>query len=272
MKYLSLFITLLLIGFSQNVFAAKLALKGTPIQGGVLFGQTDPGCEVEYEAMLVKVGEDGTFVIGFRPDQPAWAVLRTRCPDGSRRRQFLQIEQREYPEQHIDGLPPKMVTPDEETQARIKAEAIRVRAARETQSDMQAFRDPFIWPVRGTVTGLFGARRVLNGEPRSPHYAVDIAADTGTPVMATAAGKVIFAEDLYLSGKTVIIDHGHGLSSSYLHLDSISVAIGEEVEQGQTVATVGATGRVTGAHLDWRFNWFQVRLDPELVAGPMPAE
>jgi biotin carboxyl carrier protein len=252
--------------------AATLGLKGTPVQGGIMFGRTDPGCVVEFDAMLVKVSDDGYFVIGFRPDQPAWSVLRTVCPDGSRRRQFLPIEHREYPEQHIDGLPPKMVTPDEETQARIKAEAERVRAARETESEIQSYRDPFIWPVQGIVTGLFGARRVLNGEPRSPHYAVDIAAETGTPVMATAAGTVVFADHLYLSGKTVIVDHGHGLTSSYLHLDSIAVAVGDEVKQGQTIASVGATGRVTGAHLDWRFNWYQVRLDPELVAGPMPAE
>ena len=252
--------------------AASLTLEGKPIQGGVMFGRVDPGCVVEFDALRVRVADDGGFVIGFRHDQPPWAALRTQCPDGSRRRQFLAVEQREYQEQHIDGLPPKMVTPDEETLARIKAEREMVRAVRDTESDLQAFRDPFIWPVRGIVTGIFGSRRVLNGEPRAPHFGVDVAAETGTPVMATAAGKVILAEDLYLSGKTVIIDHGHGLSSSYLHLDSITVTAGDQVAQGQTIATVGATGRVTGAHLDWRFNWYQARLDPELVAGPMPAD
>lgn len=270
MKYFSVFIAFLLIALGTEANAATLALKGSPVQGGILLGQTDPGCTIEFDSILVKVSDDGNFVIGFRPDQPNWGVLRARCPDGSRRRQFLQIEQREYQEQHIDGLPPKMVTPDEETLARIKNDRERVRTARETESDLQAFRDAFVWPVQGPVTGVFGSRRVLNGEPRSPHFGVDIAAETGTPVQSTAAGEVIFADDLYLAGKTVIVDHGHGLSSSYLHLDSITVSVGDTVQQGQQIATVGATGRVTGAHLDWRFNWFQVRLDPEQLAGPMP--
>ncbi len=272
MKQTILLFALLLVFFSTDSHAAKLALKGTPIQGGILFGQTDPGCTIEFDSILVKVSDDGNFVIGFRPDQPNWGVLRARCPDGSRRRQFLQIEQREYQEQHIDGLPPKMVSPDEETLARIRQDRERVQTARETESDQLAFLDAFIWPVKGPITGIFGSRRVLNGEPRAPHFGVDVAAETGTPVASTAAGTVILAEDLYLSGKTVIVDHGHGISSSYLHLDAITVSVGDAVEQGQQIATVGATGRVTGAHLDWRFNWYQVRLDPELVAGPMPSD
>ena len=126
MRLISLLLGLLLIA-SAGAKAASLTLEGTPIQGGIMYGRVDPGCVVEFDAMLVRVAEDGGFVIGFRHDNPPWAVLRTQCPDGSRRRQFLPVEQREYQEQHIDGLPPKMVTPDEETLARIKAEAERVR-------------------------------------------------------------------------------------------------------------------------------------------------
>ena len=252
--------------------AGTFVLEGNPIQGGIMFGRVDPGCVVDFDSTYVLVGDDGIFVIGFRHDNPPWSVIHTRCPDGSRRRQFLKVEQREYDEQHIDGLPPEMVTPSAETLARIKADAARVKAVRNIESDLAAYLTAFVWPVKGTITGTFAARRVLNGEPRAPHFGLDIAAPEGTPVVATANGVVGLAEDLYLSGRTVILDHGHGISSSYLHLAGIDVTEGQSVAQGQRIGSVGASGRVTGAHLDWRFNWLQSRLDPVLVAGPMPEE
>lgn len=256
--------------FSAPAFAGTFLLEGNPKQGGVMFGRVDPGCVVDFDGTYVLVSEDGIFVIGFHHDHKPWSVILTQCPDGSRRRQFLNVEQREYDEQHIDGLPLEMVTPNPETLARIKADAARVKAVRDVESDLPAFLSAFVWPVEGTITGNFGARRVLNGEPRAPHFGLDIAAPEGTPVVASADGVVGLAEDLYLSGGTVILDHGHGISSSYLHLARIDVSAGETVSQGQQIGTVGASGRVTGAHLDWRFNWLQSRLDPALVAGPRP--
>jgi murein DD-endopeptidase MepM/ murein hydrolase activator NlpD len=250
--------------------AGTFVLEGNPIQGGIMFGRVDPGCVVDFESTYVKVRDDGIFVIGFKHDHKPWSVIHTQCPDGSRRRQFLQVEERKYDEEHIDGLPPKMVTPDDETLVRINADAARVKAARWTESDLDGFLSAFVWPVRGPISGNFGARRVLNGEPRSPHFGTDIAVAEGTPVMATADGVVRLAESLYYSGNTIILDHGHGISSSYLHLAGIDVLEGQTVTQGQRIGAVGATGRATGPHLDWRFNWFQTRLDPALVAGPMP--
>jgi murein DD-endopeptidase MepM/ murein hydrolase activator NlpD len=182
----------------------------------------------------------------------------------------LKIRQRDYPEQHVDGLAPAQVTPPESVRARIRADAAKVAAARATDTDRGEALDDFVWPAVGPITGVFGSRRVLNGTPRARHFGVDVAAGEGTEVVAVAGGIVRLADDLYFSGNTVVIDHGHGLSSSYLHLSQMSVAEGDEVAQGAPIGRIGATGRATGPHLDWRVNWFGARLDPALVAGAMP--
>lgn len=256
----------------RDAWSGTFQLEGEPVQGGMMLGVVDPGCEIEFDGRRVSVGADGGFVIGFKHDNPPWAALHVRCRDGLRRRQFLPVRQRTYDEQHIDGLPEDMVSPDEATLERIRADAARVRDAREMDSGIRAYRSPLIWPVRGAITGVFGSRRVLNGEPRRPHFGIDVAAAVGTPVKAAAGGVVTLAAELYLSGNTVIIDHGHGVNSSYLHLDRIDVGTGDDVSQGQVIGTVGASGRVTGAHLDWRLNWYQTRLDPALAAGPMSVD
>ncbi len=251
-------------------FAASLAIDRNPEQGGMVIGRTGPGCTLFQDGLRMRVAEDGHFILGFGRDHAPWAVLRILCDDGTQRRQFLPIAERSWPEQAIDGLPPEMVTPNDAAAARIGAEAERVKAVRDTDSDLEGWRDALIWPVNGPITGVFGARRILNGEPRAPHFGVDIAAPAGTPVRAAAAGRVTLAEPLLLSGGTVIVDHGHGLSSSYLHLETIAVSAGDMAPQGGIIGTVGATGRATGPHLDWRLNWYQTRLDPERAAGPMP--
>ena len=250
--------------------AASLAIDREPRQGGTVIGRTKPGCTLFFDGSRVRVAPDGHFILGFGRDNAAWAVLRVMCPDGTQRRQFLPVAERSYGEQRIDGLPPAMVSPDEAALERIRAEAARVAAARATDSDLEGWREAPVWPVTGIVTGVYGVRRVLNGEPRRPHFGVDIAAPAGTPVRAAASGRVTLAEALTLSGGTVIVDHGFGLSSSYLHLETIAVAPGDRVAQGDGLGTVGATGRATGPHLDWRLNWYRARLDPALAAGPMP--
>ena len=250
--------------------AASLAIDRNPEQGGMVIGRTEPGCALFMDTAEVRVAADGHFILAFGRDHIPWALLRVMCPDGTQRRQALPVAGRDWDEQHIDGVPPAMVTPDEAALARIRADAAKVAAARAADSALEGWREALAWPVVGPVTGVYGSRRVLNGEPRRPHFGIDIAAPAGTPVRAAASGRVSLAEPLYLSGGTAIVDHGLGLSTSYLHLAEIAVAPGDLVARGDVIGTVGATGRATGAHLDWRLNWFETRLDPERAAGPMP--
>lgn len=250
--------------------AVVLEMHGRPIQGGLMRGQVALGCQVTLDGLEIPVAADGGFVVGFGRDQAPWAIVKAYCPGGPQARQFLNVAQREYAVQHIDGLAEDMVTFDDQALARIKADAAAVKAARATISDRSALPAALAWPLTGPITGVYGSQRVLNGEPRRPHFGVDVSAAVGTPVAAAGDGTVTLAADLYLSGWTVIVDHGLGLSSSYLHLSEAAVATGESVTTGQTIGRVGAGGRATGPHLDWRVNWLGARLDPELVAGPMP--
>lgn len=251
--------------------AAPLEMQGAFKQGGVIIGHTTPGTQLKLNGQPLRVSpQAGAFVFGFNRDAPPQATLEIDWPDGQRELRRLQIEPRRYDVQRIDGLPPAQVTPPAETLERIRREAALVANARERDSDMPYFLSGFRWPLQGRISGVYGSQRVLNGEPRQPHYGIDIAAPVGTPVQAPADGVVTLAHPgMYFSGKTLIIDHGYGLSSSFLHLDEIHVTRGQQVKQGDIIATVGATGRVTGPHLDWRMNWFGERVDPSLLVPPM---
>jgi len=261
----------LFIWGSGPAFAQDLTLDGTLSQGGLVYGLTQPGAEVRLDGRPVRVGADGRFLIGFGRDAAPEASLELTLPDGTLARRTLAIEQRSYDIQRIDGLPPEKVTPPEEVLERIAAERAMVAAVRKVDRPEPWFESGFVWPARGRISGIYGSQRILNGEPRWPHFGVDVAAPEGTPVVAPADGLVVLAhDDMYYSGGTVLIDHGFGLTSAYLHLHEISVEEGQMLRQGDPIGTVGATGRVTGAHLDWRFNWFDQRLDPVLIAGPMP--
>ena len=263
----------LLIWLSVGVVAAgELTLDGVMTQGGLIQGRAPQGTEVWLDDRSLPVSPEGVFVFGFHRDAPGDATLRVLYPDGGEERRTLTVAAREYDIQRIDGLDQKMVTPPAELLARIRAEAARVKASRATVRPETEYASGFVWPAEGRVSGVYGSQRILNGAPRQPHYGVDVAAPAGTIVHAPAAGLVVLAEpDLYYSGGTLIIDHGHGLSSSFLHLSRIDVAVGQYVAQGDAIAAIGATGRVTGAHLDWRMNWFDARIDPQLLVGPMPA-
>ena len=249
-----------------------LRLDGPRVQGGLLRGQVAPGSTVELGGVPVRVSRDGWFLIGFGRDAPPEAELSVAFPDGRRERRVLKVEPREYRIQRIDGLPPGKVTPrSEEDLARIRAEVEMAKKARSIDDPRTDFLDGFRWPVKGRISGVYGSQRILNGEPRRPHYGIDVAAPTGTKVLAPAGGVVTLAHpDMFFSGGTLIVDHGHGLSSAFLHLSRILVEVGERVAQGQPVAEVGSTGRSTGPHLDWRMNLFDRRIDPSLLAGPMP--
>ena len=267
----ALLILALVLTISGSAGAGTLDLDGTLVQGALIRGTTEPGASVRLDGRAVRVAEDGRFLIGFGRDAPPTARLDVRFADGSRLERTLEIARRDYDVQHIDGVPDKMVTPPEDVLARIRAEAERVAAARARDRPERWFEDGFDWPAQGRISGVYGSQRVFNGQPRRPHFGVDVAAPEGTPVRAPADGLVTLAEpDLYFSGGTVILDHGHGLTSSYLHMSEVHVAVGQTIRRGAQLGAVGAAGRATGPHLDWRFNWFDRRLDPVLVAGPKP--
>ncbi len=254
------------------VYAAArgAVLDGHFTQGGLLIGSTVPGAKVFVDGNAIRVSRDGNFLIGFGRDAKLTWQLVVQHPDGNRFESSIEITARQYNIQRIDGLPPNQVTPSDEDFKRIQQDTAMVRKARAIDADRVDFLGPIDWPVHGTITGVYGSQRVLNGEPRRPHYGIDIYAPTGTPVRAPASGMVTVAHpDMFFSGATMIIDHGHGLSSTFLHLDKLLVQVGDYVEKNDVVATVGSTGRSTGPHLDWRLNLFSTRLDPQLIAGEM---
>ena len=251
--------------------AQSATVTGQPVEGGLLFVQGAPGTTASLDGQPIPVAQNGSFLVGFHRDSPRSVVLRIHEPETEEQRLELQVAQRNYGEQRIDGLPSGLVTPPTDILQRIRDEAERVREARAAPVTTPHYLNGFEWPADGCITGVYGTRRILNGEPRQPHYGIDLAAPRGTQVRAAGDGVVVMAErDLYFSGGTLIIAHGQGLTSTYLHLSSIAVARGDRVRKGDPVATVGSTGRSTGPHLDWRFNWQNARLDPELMvpAGP----
>ena len=215
------------------------------------------------------VAADGRFVIGFGRDETGIRTLNVTAPGGEVSTLSLAVVSRDYDIERVDGLPPSKVTPDPSAAERIKEDSRMIRNAR-AHRDRQAFyASGFTWPARGRISGVYGSQRVLNGEPRRPHYGLDIAAPEGTEVVAPADGLVTLTHpDMYYSGGTIVLDHGQGLSSSFLHLSEILVEAGTFVKQGQVIALIGATGRASGPHLDWRMNWLDRRVDPEpLVAS-----
>ena len=244
-------------------------LSGSAVQGGLIFGHAEPGSRVQLDGTGIAISADGRFVIGFGRDETGVRVLEITAPGGDVFTQDLPVKPSKYDIEKVEGLPPKMVTPDPEAAARIREDARMVATAREHRDDHAWYASGFAWPARGRVSGVYGSQRILNGQPRNPHYGLDIAAPEGAAVYAPADGLVTLAHpDLYYSGGTLILDHGQGLSSTFLHLSKILVEAGAFVKQGDLIARVGATGRASGPHLDWRMNWLDRRVNPQpLVAG-----
>ena len=235
-------------------------------QGAMVLGKVPPGSRVEYAGRMLRSTGYGTVVFGVGRDDTGPAQVTVVRPDGTRTQASIAVTPRQWPVQRVDGVPPKTVDPPPEIAERIRREQAQVTAARARDDDRADFAKAFAWPVQGRISGRFGNQRVYNGKPGSAHSGMDIAAPTGTLVLAPAAGVVTFAApDLYLTGGTVLLDHGFGISSNFLHLSRIDVKVGDRVEQGQAVGAVGATGRATGPHLHWGMNWFDVRIDPLLV-------
>ena len=251
---------------SSSSLDGKIVFPASVSQGGLVFGKVPPGSKVRYAGRDLRVSGYGTVVLGVGRDEPGPLRIEIVRPDGIRDAAQIAVTARDWPLEHVNGVPPKTVNPPPDIAARIKREQALVTAARARDDDRTDFVKPFAWPVQGRISGRFGNGRVYNGQAGAGHSGMDIAAPAGTPVKAPAAGVVTFAgPDLYLTGGTLLLDHGFGVSSNFLHLSRIDVKVGDRVEQGQVIAAVGATGRATGPHLHWGMNWFDVRIDPLLV-------
>lgn len=240
-------------------------------QGAIIRGSVPAGSQLLKGEREVRVASDGRFVLGLGRDFPSEVKLTLITPEGERESHRFDVAKREYDIQRIDGVPQRTVTPDPEQVKRSREEGAMAWRARQQDLERTDFATEFKWPLTGPITGVYGSQRIFNGEPRNPHFGVDVAAPEGTPVVAPAPGVVTLVHpDMFFSGGTLIIDHGHGLSSTFIHLYKILVEEGDEIEQGQTIAEVGSTGRATGPHLDWRMNWFDQRVDPTNLVGDMP--
>ena len=245
-------------------------LTGDFKQGGLLWGEVSPEASIVFNDRAVPVLPDGSFVIGLGRDAAPGQTLSvdsTTCP--------IIISTREYRISRVEGVPQRTVTPPPEQLERIRRERALVRAAKAQRIEqvefLHAVRDGLAWPAMGRISGVYGSQRFYNGTPGNPHYGVDIARPTGHPVLSPGPGVVTLAEpDLFYSGGTVILDHGYGLNSSFLHMSRIDVKVGDVIETGDQLGAIGATGRATGPHLDWRMSWFDQRVDPQLLVPPMP--
>lgn len=248
-----------------------LELTGPLQQGGLVIGRVEAGSRVFLDRQPVKVSEQGVFAIGFGRDAKAAAQLTVEKTNGETVSQKLTIAARDYKIQRVEGIAKKIMSPSAANIKRSREEAAQVRAARAQLIDRMDFAGEFQWPLLGPITGIYGSQRFYNGEPNRPHYGVDVAAPMGTPVSTPAPGVVTLAhQDMFFSGGTIIIDHGYGVSSTMIHLSKVIAKVGDEVAPGDIVAEVGAGGRATGPHLDWRMNWMKQRIDPQLLVPPMP--
>ena len=250
-----------------NADAARVTFLPAAVpQGSLVLGLAEAGATVEYAGRTLRISPEGRFVFGVGRDAESPVQVEVIRPDGRADIVDIAVGKRDWPIERINGVPPATVNPPKAIAERIEREQARVVAVRARDDARTGFAQTFTWPVQGRISGRFGNQRVYNGTPGSAHSGMDIAAPNGTPVLAPAAGVVtLAAPDFYLTGGTVLIDHGHGISSNFLHLSRIDVQVGDRVEQGQVIGAVGATGRATGPHLHWGMNWFDVRIDPLLV-------
>ena len=251
------------------IFLSSLSateFKGKFEQGSFILGKTEPNSTVKVDNKKIRVSKDGFFAFGLGRDRKNDVVIKVSKDEKSE--VFTKkIYKRKYKIQRIDGLPSKQVTPPPEVFSRIKKDNVLIGKARSLNSEYDYFKNKFIYPIdKYIITGVYGSQRILNGKPRRPHYGIDFHAPEGTPVKAMMDGEVTLAEeDMYFTGGTIIFDHGHGVSTLYMHMKDIKVKIGQKVKQGQIVGTLGQSGRATGPHLDIRLNWFDVKLDPKSI-------
>lgn len=271
MKWFNKLFTALCLALAVSAQANSIEMNGSFTQGGVVFVDVPIGHSLYFKGKTVQPNNTGVVVIGFSRDDKAKQALALIDSQGKKRYHHFEISQREYDIQRINGLPKNKVNPNPETQKKIWQDIKKAKQARTLNLDETFFQSGFMWPVdSGIITGVYGSQRILNGHPKRPHLGVDVAAPTGTPLRAPAAGKITLVENMELSGITVMIDHGKGLRSTMIHLDSAMVQKGQTVKKGQQVGTVGTTGRSTGPHVHWGMSWFNTRLDPALLLTDIP--
>ncbi len=260
-KFRLFFLIIFLISAHSNA----IEFEGKFLQGHYIVGITNPSAKIIIDKKEVKVSNDGYFVFGIDRDRK-FDLTITKIQNGKKEKIIKKVLKRKYNIQRIDGLEESKVTPPESVYKRIKEENNKIGEARSIDSDLPFFKNQFIMPVEGIISGVYGSQRILNGKPKWPHYGIDIAAKQGTMIKSSGSGTVTMAEDdLYYTGGTIIMDHGHGISTIYSHLENVMVSVGDKINQGDIIGTVGSTGRSTGPHLDFRINWFQTRLDPMSV-------
>ena len=247
---------------------AETRLEGEFVQGSLVIGFTEPGNKVNFDGREIRVSETGVFLIGFNRDESERVSLVVTQPEGMVEDRVINVAAREYDIDKVEGVPQETVTPRAEDLERIRKDTAMIINARSNDDPRTDFTAGFSWPAKGRISGVYGSQRIYNGEPRRPHYGLDIAAPIGTPVVAPAPGVVTLAHpDMFYSGGTIIIDHGHGLSSSLLHLSKVLVKVGDIVQPNQKIGEIGMSGRANGPHLDWRINLFNIRLDPQLLVS-----
>lgn len=247
---------------------AASSLPAEVSQGGLVIATLPDVTRVDVGGKDVRIGKDGVLVFGAGRDEKGPLLVNLTHANGQRETLRIRVLPRDWPIERVNGVPPKTVNPPPDIAARIQREQAEVTVARDRDDDREDFTKGFIWPVQGRISGRFGNQRIYNGDPKAPHSGMDIAVPTGTPVKAPAGGIVTFAKpDLYLTGGTLLLDHGYGLSSNFLHLSKLDVKVGQRVRQGEVIGEAGMTGRATGPHVHWGFNWFGVRLDPLLLPG-----
>ena len=236
----------------------KLQIEGVLQQGALLKGKVPPGSQVSLLNRSVYTNEQGHFIFGLGRNAAATLDIRIKLADGSPEAvHTVAVKRRDYKIQRIDGVAQKYVSPPASVTERIKREAQQVRTARASFRQQADYLQGFKWPAIGRITGVYGSQRVFNGVPKRPHFGLDIAGPVGEPVYAPAGGVITFVnDDLYYSGGTIILDHGQGLSSTFIHLSKIHVELEQVVDQGEVIGEIGATGRVTGP---------SSRLEDELV-------
>ncbi|MBL6758213.1 MAG: M23 family metallopeptidase [Pelagibacteraceae bacterium] len=243
----------------------SLEFRGTFVQGSLIIGETNASNEIFIDKKKIKVSKDGFFIFGISRDRSEDIIIQIK--NNLKIEKFIKkVKKRKFKVQRIDGLPKRKVEPNEQDMKKIRLEGKLISNAKNSNSDLPYFFQEFIRPVEGITTGVFGSQRILNGQPRRPHFGIDIAATKGTKVKNSNTGKVVLVEkNLFFTGGTIIIEHGHGLISIYSHLDKIFVTKGEVVNKGKIIATVGSTGRSTGPHLDFRLYCRNIPVDPDLV-------
>jgi len=262
MKKLLFLITIFF--FSNTLYA--LELKGTFYQGNLIIGKVESKSKIFIDKKKIKISDQGFFAFGLNKDRKNDVTIE-EVKNGFSEKITKKVLKKKYQIQKIEGLPQKQVTPPKEVYERIKRDNKLIAKARSIDSDLVFFSNQFKIPIKNSIiTGVYGSQRILNGIPKSPHYGLDFAAREGTKIKAMLDGVVTLSEkDLYYTGGTIIFDHGHGVSTLYMHMKDVYVKKGQKIKQGDVIGLVGKTGRATGAHLDIRLNWFDVKLDPASV-------